>query len=166
MNCGLMIKFIYEKYLNLLWILLYVIGYLCKSLRIINTMVSWRSIWCNSFCGVFAGIRWTLSLWSSLSMNNIWIFWILLCMIGYLCKSLRIISLVWPTRLIFLAMGEVLSFEFNLAVSFPSDSRGSKAHIVLLPSRIKRWGSYCLSLSLYIMSSCLMCYSVLMNLIL
>ena len=66
----------------------------------------------------------------------------LLCMIGYLCKSLRIISLVWPTRLIFLAMGEVLSFGFNLAVSFPSDNRGSKARIVLLPSRIKRWGLY------------------------
>ena len=65
-------------------------------------------------------------------------------MIGYLCKSLRIISLVWPTRLIFLAMGEVLSFGFNLAVSFPSDSRGSKAHIVLLPSRIKRWVLYIL----------------------
>jgi len=63
-------------------------------------------------------------------------------MIGYLCKSLRIISLVWPTRLIFLAMGEVLSFGFNLAVSFPSDSRGSKARIVLLPSRITRWGLY------------------------
>ena len=50
--------------------------------------------------------------------------------------------LVWPTRLIFLAMGEVLSFGVNLAVSFPSDSRGSKARIVLLPSRIKRWGLY------------------------
>ena len=58
-------------------------------------------------------------------------------MIGYVCKSLRIISLVWPTRLIFLAMGEVLSFGFNLAVSFPSDSRGSKACSVLLPSRLK-----------------------------
>ena len=34
-------------------------------------------------------------------------------------------------------MGEVLSFGFNIAVSFPSDSRGSKEHIVLLPSRIK-----------------------------
>ena len=63
-------------------------------------------------------------------------------MIGYLCKSLRIISLVWPTRSIVLAMGEVLGFGFNLAVSFPSDSRGSKARIVLLPSRIKRWGLY------------------------
>ena len=60
-------------------------------------------------------------------------------MIGYLCKSIRIISLVWPTRLIFLAIGEVLSVGFNLAVSFPSDSRGSKGRILLLPSRIKRW---------------------------
>ena len=59
--------------------------------------------------------------------------------LSYLCKSLRIIGLVWPTRLIFLAMGEVLNFGFNLAVSFPSDSRGSKARNVLLPSRIKIW---------------------------
>ena len=89
-------------------------------------------------------------------------------MIGYLCKSLRIIRLVWPTRLVVLAMGEVLSFGFNLAVSFPSDSKGSKARIVLLPSRIKKMGfiSYCMSLSLYIMSSYLKHYSVLMNLIL
>ena len=29
-------------------------------------------------------------------------------------------------------MGEVLSFGFNLAVSFPSDSRGSKARIVFV----------------------------------
>ena len=84
MNCGFMIKFIYQQYLILL--------------------------------------------------RN------LLCMIGYLCKSLRIISLVWPTRLIFLAMGEVLSLGFNLAVSSPLDSRGSEARVVLLPSGIKRWG--------------------------
>ena len=63
-------------------------------------------------------------------------------MIGYLCKSLRIISLVWPTRLFFLAMREVLSFGFNLAVLDPSDSKGSKARIVLLTSRIKGWGLY------------------------
>ena len=84
-------------------------------------------------------------------------------LLSYLCKSIRIISLVWPTRLISLAMGEVLSFVFNLAVSFPSDIRGSKARIVLLPSRIKkmRFISYCMNLSLYIMSSFLMRYSVL-----
>ena len=63
-------------------------------------------------------------------------------MIWYLCISLRIIGLVWPTRLVLLAMGEVLSFGFNLAVSSPSDRRGSEARIVLLPSRIKRWGLY------------------------
>ena len=63
---------------------------------------------------------------------------IILCMSWYLCNSLRTIGLVWPTRLVFLAIGEVLSFGFNLAVSFPSDSRGSKARIVLLPSRITR----------------------------
>ena len=40
-------------------------------------------------------------------------------MIKYLCISLRIIGLVWPTRLVLLAMGEVLSFGFNLAVSSP-----------------------------------------------
>ena len=63
-------------------------------------------------------------------------------MIGYLCKSLRIISLVWPTRLVILAMGEVLSFGFDLAMSFPSDRRGGKARIVSLPSRITRWGLF------------------------
>ena len=63
----------------------------------------------------------------------------LLC-IKYLCISLRTIGLVWPTRLVFLAMGEVLSFGFDLAVSSPSDRRGSEARIVLLPSRIKIWG--------------------------
>ena len=44
--------------------------------------------------------------------------------LSYLCKSLRIICLVWPTRLIFLAMGEVLIFGFNPAVFLPSDKKG------------------------------------------
>ena len=34
-------------------------------------------------------------------------------------------------------MGEVLSFGFNLTVSLPSDRKGCKARIVLLPSRTK-----------------------------
>ena len=88
-------------------------------------------------------------------------------MVGYLWKSLRIISLVWPTRLIFLAMGEVLSFGFNLALLDPSDGRGNDMYcIVAIEDKNMVFISYCLSLSLYIMSSCLMCYSVLMNLIL
>ena len=87
-------------------------------------------------------------------------------MIGYLCKSLRIISLVWPTRLIFLAMGEVLSFRFNNVVLDPSDKRGNDTYcIVAIEDKKMGFISYCLSLSLYIMSSCLMRYSVLINLI-
>ena len=52
-------------------------------------------------------------------------------MIGYLCKSLRIISLVWPTRLIFLAMGEVLSIGFNLALLDPSDRKGNDTYCIV-----------------------------------
>ena len=88
-------------------------------------------------------------------------------MIGYLFKSLRIIGLVRPTRLIFLAMGEVLSFGFNLVVSFPSE-QGQQGMYCIVAIEDKEMGfiSYCLSLFLYILSSCLMRYSVLMNLIL
>ena len=53
-------------------------------------------------------------------------------MIDYLCKSLPIISLAWPTRLIFLAMGEVLSFGFNLAVLDPSDRKGNDAYCIVV----------------------------------
>ena len=88
-------------------------------------------------------------------------------MIGYLCKSLRIISLVWPTRLIFLAMGEVLIFRFNHAVLDPSDRKGTDTYcIVAVEDNKMGFISYCMSLSLYIMSSCLRRYSVLIYLIL
>ena len=45
--------------------------------------------------------------------------------------SLQVSSngLVWPTRLIFLAMGEMLSFGFNLAVSFPMTA-GAARHVL------------------------------------
>ena len=86
-------------------------------------------------------------------------------MIGYLCKSLRIISLVWPTRLIFLAMGQVLSFGFNLAVLDPSDRKGTDTYcIVAFEDKMMGFISYFLSLSLYIMLSCLMRYSILYEL--
>ena len=88
-------------------------------------------------------------------------------MICYLCMSLRIIGLVWPTRLIFLAMGEVLSFGFSLALLDPSDRTGNDTYcIVAIEDKKMGFISYCLSLSLYIMSSCLMRFSVLMKLIL
>ena len=86
-------------------------------------------------------------------------------MICYLCKSLRIISLVWPTRLNFLAMGEVLSFGFNLAVFDPSDRKGTDTYcIVAIEDKKMGFISYCMRLSLYIMSSFLMPYSVLYEL--
>ena len=67
-------------------------------------------------------------------------------MIGYLCKSLRIISLVWPTRLIFLAMGEVLSFGFNLAVLYSDDIKGNDTYcIVAIEDKKMGFSSYCLS---------------------
>ena len=53
-----------------------------------------------------------------------------------------IIKITYEYYLVLLAMGEVLSFGFNLAVSLPSDRKGCKARIVLLPSRITRWGLY------------------------
>ena len=78
-----------------------------------------------------------------------------------------IIGLVWPTRLVFLAMGEVLSLGFNLAVLDPSDRKGNDTYcIVAIEDKRLGFISYCMSLSLYIMSSCLRRYSVLMNLIL
>ena len=52
-------------------------------------------------------------------------------MIKYLCVSLRTIGLVWPTRLVFLAMREVLSFGFNLAVLDPSDRRGTDTYCIV-----------------------------------
>ena len=86
-------------------------------------------------------------------------------MIGYLCKSLQIISLVWPTRLIFLAMGEVPSFGFNLALLDPSDRKGKDTYCIdTIEDKKMGFISYCLSLSLYIMSSFLMRYSVLCEL--
>ena len=64
-------------------------------------------------------------------------------------------------------MGEVLSFGFNLALLDPSDRKGNDTYCIVA-SEDKKMGfiSYCFSLSLYIMSSYLMRYSVLMKLIL
>ena len=59
-------------------------------------------------------------------------------------------------------MGEVLSFGFNLAVFDPSDRKGTDTYcIVAIKDKKMGFISYCMILSLYIMSSCLMRYSVL-----
>ena len=64
-------------------------------------------------------------------------------------------------------MGEMLSFLFNLAVLDPSDRKGNDTYcIVAIEDKKMGFISYCMSLSLDIMSSYLKHYSVLMNLIL
>ena len=56
------------------------------------------------------------------------------------------IDLVWPGRLVFLAMGEVLNFGFNLAVLDPSDRRGTDTYcIVAIEDNKMGFSSYCLS---------------------
>ena len=76
--------------------------------------------------------------------------WILLCMIWYLCNSLWTIGLVWPTRLVFLAMERVLSFGFNHEVLDPSDSRGNDTYcIVAIEDKKMGFISYCLSLLIH-----------------
>ena len=85
-------------------------------------------------------------------------------MIKYLYISLQTIGFVWPTRFVFLAMREVLSFVFNLAVLDPSDSWGNDTYfIVAIEDKKMGFISYCLSLSFYIMSSCLRHYFILME---
>ena len=62
-------------------------------------------------------------------------------------------------------MGEVLNFGFNLAVLDPSDRRGIDTYCIVAIEDNKMGSSpYCLSLSRYIMSSYLMCYSILYEL--
>ena len=46
-------------------------------------------------------------------------------------RALQTIDLVWPTRLVFLPMGEVLSFGFNLVVLDPSDRRGADTYCIV-----------------------------------
>ena len=63
-------------------------------------------------------------------------------MIDYLCKSLQIIRLVWPTRLVVLAMGEVLSFGFDLAVSFPTDRKGQQGTYCIVAIEDNKMGLF------------------------
>ena len=63
-----------------------------------------------------------------------------------ICISLRTIDLVWPTRLVFLATGEVLRFGFNLAVLDPSDRRGTETYCIFaIEDKKMGFSSYCLS---------------------
>ena len=62
-------------------------------------------------------------------------------------------------------MGEVLSFGFNLVVLDPSNRRGTDTYSIdAIEDNKMGFSSYFLSLFRYIMSSYLMCYSVLYKL--
>ena len=117
-------------------------------------MVSWRSIWCNSFCSVFVGIRWTLSLWSDLcflSMKVIWVFFDLLY--AWLLIASYFFSDIWvlfgQLDLFIWQWEEVLCDGFDLTVLDPSDRRWTNTYVSLLLS-ITRWG---LLLHKYILST-------------
>ena len=53
---------------------------------------------------------------------------------------LRSIDLVWPTRLIYLAMGEVLCDGFNLAVTYIPVIEGEKTRICIVANKDKTMG--------------------------
>ena len=112
------------------------------SLLILNTMVSWRSIWCNSFCGVFVGIWWTSSLWSVISFyihGNYLSFFDLLyawsLIASYFFSDIWVLS--GQLDLFILQWEEVLCSGFDLTVLDPSDRKGTDTYVSLL-LRIKR----------------------------
>ena len=101
-----------------------------------------------------------------LSMKVIWVFWSLICMITYrLIFLLQISGLVRTTRSIFLAMGRGALWWVR---SYGARSQWQKGirHVCIVAIEDKKMEfiSYCMSLSLYIMSSFLMRYSVLYEL--
>ena len=57
-----------------------------------------------------------------------------------ICISLRSIDLVWSTRLIFLAMGEVLCDGFNLAVIYIQVIERDKTPICIVSIKDKMMG--------------------------
>ena len=77
------------------------------------------------------------------------------------------LSLVWLTRLIYLAMGEVLCDGFNLVALYRSDKVGDKTRICIVSIKGKTAGFIHIGwiYFVYIMSSCLRHYSVFINLI-
>ena len=125
----------------------------CSLFLILNTMVSWRSIWCNSFAGCLLGsmnfqfmIRSIfLYPWKYLSFFDIFYAWSLIALyffsdIWVLFGQLDLFILQWK---------EVLCSGFDLTVLDPSDRRGTDTYVSLL-LRIKWWG---LSLHRYILST-------------
>ena len=117
-------------------------------------MVSWRSIWCNSFCGVFVEIRWIVGLWSYLSFyihESYLSFFDLLY--AWLLIASYFFSDIWvlfgQLDLFILQWEEEPGSGFDLTVLDPSDRKGTDTYVSLL-LRIKWWG---LSLHRWILST-------------
>ena len=135
------------------------------SLLIVNTMVSWRSILCKSFCGVFVGIRWTLSLWSDLSLfiheSHLSFFDILY---AWLLITSYFFSDIWVSfaNLIYLSCNVKRCFVMAsiLRCPFPV-TEGAARHACIVAIKNKKMGSIPTWMDLvYIMSSFLLHYSV------
>ena len=123
---------------------------------ILNTMVSWRSIWCNSFlrCVCWDPMNFQFMIRSMfLSMKVIWVFWSLICMITYsLVFLLRIFGLVRPTRLIFLAMGRGALWWVR---SCGAQSQWQKEtwHACIIATKDKKVGSISIAIDKRILST-------------
>ena len=90
--------------------------------------------------------------------------WTFLCLIIIALYSLWSTDLVWPTRLIFLAMGEVLCNGFDLAALNPSEKKGHDTYCIVAIKDKKMGFIHTWVYLVYIMSSCLRRYSVLYEL--
>ena len=114
------------------------------SLLILNTMVSWRSIWCNSFLQYVCWdpMYFEIMIRSMfLSMKVIWVFWSRICMITYsLIFLLQIFGLVRPTRSIFLAMGRGALWWVR---SYGAQSQWQKGtwHVCIIAIKDNKMGS-------------------------
>ena len=107
-------------------------------------MVSWRSIWCNSFlrCVCSDPMNFEFMIRSMfLSMKVIWVFWSLICMIIYsLVFILRIFGLVRPTRLIFLSMGRGALWWVRSDGAWSQWQKGNR-HVCIVAIKDNKMGS-------------------------
>ena len=123
------------------------------SLWILNTMVSWRSIWCNSFAVCLLG-----SMNFEFMIGSIFLYpwklfqflWSLICMISYsLVFLLQYLGFVWPTWSIYLAMGRGDLWWVRPYGSWSQWQKG-KRHICIVAIKDNKMGVY-----FYINRSCL-----------
>ena len=108
----------------------------------------WISIRCNTFCGMFADIRWIVGLWSSLSMNIIWISSEFLYAWFDIFASLFEL-LIWFGQLdwFFLEWGKCLALGSILRCPFPV-TVGASRHVLYCCHRGQKDGVFIILLEL------------------